>query len=171
VYFGIRIAGQQWLAVILIGVFAARFVILRRNKHRNRLGSSLHLLAAAGIVLAITSIVAESPNAMLYYPVIANLLLLYVFVFSLFRPPTVIEFFARIQEKNLEPSAVAYTRRATIAWAIFFAVNGSISLFTVLGASLETWAVYNGLVSYILIGCMFLMEFFIRSRYRFRNSK
>ena len=37
-----------------------------------------------------------------------------------------------------------------------------MALFNVLYGSLELWTLYNGLISYILIGILFLGEFIVR---------
>jgi uncharacterized membrane protein len=79
-------------------------------------------------------------------------------------PPTIIERIARFTDPNLPFEAIGYTRRVTIAWCVFFVCNGSIALYTAVGASLETWAFYNGIVAYILLGLMFGGEFLMRMR-------
>jgi uncharacterized membrane protein len=43
--------------------------------------------------------------------------------------------------------------------------NGLAALYTALYASFETWAFYNGLVAYVLIGCLLGGEFWYRHRY------
>jgi uncharacterized membrane protein len=123
------------------------------------------------LVLALLSVLANSTDAMLLYPVVVNVLLLALFSFTLVRPPSAIERIARLRTAEFPPSAVAYTRKATIAWAVFFALNATASLYTVLGASLETWALYNGLVSYLLIGCMFLGELAVRTWLQRRRTR
>jgi uncharacterized membrane protein len=171
VYFGFRYSGPRLLAAVLIGMFTVRLILSGNIDSKNHFSTNLRLIAGAGAVLAIFSFIGNSPNAMLYYPVIVNALLLVFFVHSLSNPPTVIERFARLRQKDLPQHAIAYTRKATIAWAAFFLVNGSIALYTVLASSLEVWTLFNGLVSYILIGCMFVVEYAIRSMVKRRNPK
>jgi uncharacterized membrane protein len=55
-----------------------------------------------------------------------------------------------------------YTRRVTIAWTVFFAINGSIALYTATSSPLATWALYNGFIAYFLIAAMFGIELAIR---------
>jgi uncharacterized membrane protein len=64
-----------------------------------------------------------------------------------------------------------YCRRVTAAWCIFFVVNGMISLATALWGSNEVWMLYNGVISYILIGTVFTVEYIIRIILRRRNSR
>ncbi|WP_227977792.1 hypothetical protein [Arenimonas daejeonensis] len=76
-----------------------------------------------------------------------------------------IERLARLQHPDLPPAAIAYVAKVTRAWCLFFAVNGGIALWTALAASDATWALYNGLVAYLLIGAMFLGERLLRPRH------
>ena len=100
------------------------------------------------------------------YPVLVNAVLFVVFQYSLRHPPTVIERLARLQEPNLPESGVRYTRKVTIVWSVFFVVNGSIALGTALWASDATWALYNGLIAYGLMGLLFAVEWLVRQRVR-----
>ena len=52
----------------------------------------------------------------------------------------------------------------TFAWCFFFILNGTVSLCTVLFADEKVWALYNGLLSYVLIGAFFIVEFLIRRK-------
>jgi uncharacterized membrane protein len=94
--------------------------------------------------------------------VLVNAALFAVFGYSVLRPPTVVERIARIKEGPLTPEGVRYTRRVTIAWVGFFLLNGGIALYTALLTSLNTWALYNGFIAYILIGAMFGGEWLLR---------
>ena len=104
------------------------------------------------------------------YPVAVNLALLASFGWSLRRPPTVIERMARLQEPDLPAYAVAYTRRVTQAWCLFFLLNAAVSSATALWATEAVWALYNGVIAYGLMGLMFAAEWLIRGRVRRRNE-
>ncbi len=101
---------------------------------------------------------------MLFYPTFVNLVLLLVFVHSLYSPPTVITRLARFREPELPESAVRYTRNVTVIWSFFFLVNGSVSLYTALWATTETWTLYNGLIAYIAIAALMGGEWIVRAR-------
>ena len=45
----------------------------------------------------------------------------------------------------------------TKVWCLFFVFNGVVSIYTVF-ASLEVWILYNGLISYLLIGGLVASE-------------
>jgi uncharacterized membrane protein len=96
------------------------------------------------------------------YPVIVNAMLLGMFAYSLVVPPSAIERIARVRETHLPPQAITYTRRVTQIWCGFFAVNGTIALYTALYASTAHWSLYNGFIAYILIGLLFAGEYCVR---------
>ena len=64
-------------------------------------------------------------------------------------------------KSNLDKNQLTYTRKATVVWAIFMFFNTVISLITVF-LSTKIWVLYNGFISYILIGIMMTTEYIIR---------
>ncbi len=105
------------------------------------------------------------------YPVLVSAIFLSVFGYSLISPPPIIERIARLSEPDLPPSAIIYTRRVTQVWCLFFIINGSISLGTVFLASPTVWYLYNGVVSYLLIGLLFGAEYLVRLRFKRRLGR
>ena len=61
---------------------------------------------------------------------------------------------------------MAYTRKVTQVWCGFFVLNGGLALGTALWASDATWALYNGLIAYGLMGVLFAGEWVVRRRVR-----
>lgn len=160
VYAGFGRWDPFWLAVGL-----AALMLLRAWAGRDL----VWLIAAAGAaVLALATRMAGSWVPLKLYPVMVSGILLAVFAASVLHPPTIIERIARLAEPELPAHAVAYTRRVTLAWCTFFAFNGSIALATVVWGSEEVWLLYNGLVSYALVGLMFAGEWMLRQRMRAR---
>ena len=51
-----------------------------------------------------------------------------------------------------------------LAWIGFFLVNGTIAVWTVVWGTIDQWALYNGLIAYLLIGAMFAGELLVRRR-------
>lgn len=163
VYAALKRFEPRWLALLLLAIALARLGGGRRD-----------VLAWATAALALgLALVAGWLNAALpvkLYPVVVNALMLLLFGISLARPPSMVERIARIQEPELPPHAVAYTRRVTQVWCAFFVVNGSIALWTALYASDAAWALYNGLVAYLLMGALFAAEWLVRQRVRARHA-
>ena len=111
-------------------------------------------------------------NAMLplkLYPVLVSVVMLAVFGYTLLAPPSMVERIARRREPDLPPEATGYTRKVTQVWCGFFAINGAIALSTALWASPAVWSLYNGVISYLLMGLLFGGEFLIRGYVRRRG--
>lgn len=98
------------------------------------------------------------------YPAIMVSLALAVFAVSLARTP-LIEVFARRMGESLDEHGVAYCRRVTVVWTIFLAVHLAVTVATVF-ASHEVWAIYNGLIAYLLMGALFAGEWLYRKMVR-----
>ena len=161
-YFSLRSLRPGWLAGLLIVASLARLIAARASG--TPITPQLLLVPVGGIALALWSLLRATPDAMLYYPALCNGALLCVFAYSVLHPPTVVERIARLKDGPLTPEAVRYTRRVTLAWVAFFAVNGSIAVYTALLTSLDTWALYNGFIAYLMIGAMFGGEWLVRAR-------
>jgi uncharacterized membrane protein len=158
----IRTVGPLPVVVILCVILLLRIFV---PTMREKLGLlTWGLLAAVVGVAGIAAFDAEL--SVRFYPVLMNATMLVSFAVTLVRPPSMIERFARILEPDLSPAGVAYTRKVTIVWVGFFALNGVIALFTVVAGSWTVWMVYNGFISYVAAGCLFLVEFLVRQRVR-----
>lgn len=160
VYLGLARFEPRTLALLLAGV-----ALLRALATRERVWL---WAAVGGIGLAAVAAIANEATALKLYPVLVNATLLVLFAASLVKPPSMIERFARMHEPDLPASAIAYTRRVTQVWCVFFVVNGAVALYTALFASAALWALYNGLIAYVLIGLLFGGEWVVRQRLRSR---
>lgn len=133
------------------------------------------LLLAAGIGCFFT-------NQILFlklYSVTISLLFLILFGSTLFIKPTIIFRFATLSDKAITGSRFQgkiekYCRNITIIWCCFFILNGTLSVVTAFSQNLfklteeqanTVWSVYNGGLSYILMGLLFLIEYIFRINY------
>ena len=107
-------------------------------------------------------LVFRLPDSMYWYPVAVNLLMLAVFGGGLFARQTVIERLARLQHRDLPPEGVRHTRRVTQIWCGFFVFNGATAAALAWLQWHDWWAVYTGIVSYILMGALFAGEWVYR---------
>lgn len=167
VYFGIQYLSLGYLLVLLLAVAGLRLLLLSTEKGGagGRIGAGA--LAAILAVLAATSWLRGDATGLLWYPVFCNLLMLGIFTHSLlFQSQSVIERLARIREPELPASGVAYTRRVTQVWCMFFVLNGAIAAATAVHGELQLWTLYNGLVSYLLMGLLLVGEWLVRRRVR-----
>ena len=160
VYWGIQHFGPRILAGVLLVLALGKLLLARLTQQPQ--GNMGWLLLAASIATAIT-LATGSVIGLKFYPVLVNMVMLGVFGFSLWRPPSMIERFARLQHANLPNHAIAYTRKVTVVWCVFFVVNGCIAFATVF-ASHQAWALYNGLIAYGLMGALLGGEYLVRLR-------
>jgi uncharacterized membrane protein len=75
---------------------------------------------------------------------------------------TLVERLARLTTPDLPPRGVRYTRRVTQVWCLFFIVNAALTTLTILHGDLALWSLYNGLISYVLIGVLMGGEWLVR---------
>lgn len=161
IYLGLEIMPLNRIAALVVVVFLLRLLALKGS----RLRFLKHLTipaAVGGIALSSVALFLNNQQALLLYPVMVSLSCLSVFAWSLVKPPSIIECFARLQEETLTEQAVAYTRKVTMIWCLFFIVNGGIALLTVLGDNQTLWTLYNGLISYLLMGVLLGGEWLYR---------
>lgn len=163
VYFGLQVLETRLLGGILAGLLLLRLLLAGSKL---TLHPGVFTVALSGVVFSLAASIADNPDLFLYSPAAMNAGLLLVFGHSLVSPPSVVEQIARVMEPALPESAISYTRKVTMVWCGFFVLNGGIALYTALYTSLATWTLYNGLIAYMLMGILFLVEFLIRRRVR-----
>jgi uncharacterized membrane protein len=156
VYLGLGHFEPRWIAFLLLALGLAR------------LGASRQPLwwAAAALagLLALAAFLVNAALPLKLYPLLVNGVLLALFGTSLAHPPSAVERLARLTRPNLPPAGVAYTRKVTWVWCGFFVVNGAAAGATALWGSDAQWALYNGLVAYVLMGLLFAGEWLVRQR-------
>lgn len=162
VYWAMGRFEPRWLAVLLLVLALLRALATRQ---------AVWLAAAGGAALLATlATLFNEALPLKLYPALVNAVLLAVFATSLAFPPSAVERIARMTEPDLPPEGVAYTRRVTQVWCVFFVFNGALALVTALWMSNRAWALYNGLIAYVLIGVLFSAEWLVRRRVRARHS-
>lgn len=159
IWFGQGKVEPRWLALLLILAAAARLPAMK-------LSAAARWTVAGALLLAAGAVWANALLPLKLYPVLVNGALLAAFGFSLAAGPSMIERMARLSEPDLPPAAVAYTRVVTQVWCGFFVVNGSIAFGTAVWASDAAWSLYNGVISYVLMGALFAGEYLVRLRFK-----
>lgn len=158
----LSLSGDRPVGMVILGaltIFVSFHLLSRRGK---RLGGWL-VSAIALSVLVLLSILLNDRRFLLSTPVLVNANFLVVFGVSLLDGRTpVVERFARMTHKDLSPERALHCRSVTKVWCLFFLINGLASLGLALFASLSTWALYTGVISYVLIGALFAGEYAVR---------
>lgn len=161
-------AGLQFLDPRSVGLLVLIALALRYRRHVARLltGFSVVGLVALSMppLLGLAVLATNSEVLLRLYPAAISVSMLVLFGVTLVHPPTMVERFARLEEQELSPASVRYTRRVTQAWCAFFVVNGAIAAYTAAFASREAWALYNGVIAYLLMGSLFAGERLLRRR-------
>ena len=161
IFFGLRLTEPRYVALALLVI-----LLLRQSQQARRLLASLSrldfLMVIGLVLLAVLTALINSELLLRLYPAAVNLGMLVLFGGSLFRPPSMIERFARLGEPDFPAEAVAYTRRVTQIWCAFFVGNGALAVYTALYSSRENWALYNGCIAYVLMGVLFGGEWLFR---------
>ncbi len=157
VYFGRNTIPPQALALLLI------LLVWMRRTWVFGLRSNGWVIAG-GLLLAILAFGSNGYLPLKLYPVMVNGSLLILFAASLRYPPTIAERAARIRYPDLPQPLVAYTRRVTQAWCLFFGGNALVALWTAVLAPDRVWFYYNGIIAYALAGAMFAGEWITRRR-------
>lgn len=169
VYWGLTHTGQTPLLLGLLLIFSLR-LLPGLFKGRVRLGPLPEwlwlgrLLACIGLGLTLLSALFSARHWLLYYPLAVSLALLCLFGWSLTRPMSLVERLARLQDPALPAAAIGYTRRVTQVWCGFFVINGALAAFTIWHGDLALWSLYNGLISYALMGGLMGAEYLVRRR-------
>ncbi|RCK38678.1 hypothetical protein [Thalassospira xiamenensis] len=166
VYFGLSAFSPQFILIGLLIVVLLRAVTFALQK---RYGPAGLAVLVAGIVAA--GGLASELLAIRFYPVIVSLTMGAVFTVTLFTDRPMVERLARLKMPDLDDYSIAYTRKLTKVWIGFFAVNAMIATWTALYASMEIWTLYNGFLSYVLIGILFIGEWPVRRILRARHDR
>ena len=157
--------GLKWLEPSVLALILVTLTLLKIYTSKNKTAIPLVKIVGINAILLLSfNVFVNSAILLKLYPVIINLSFFSVFIYSIFKPPTVITLIASAQEKITE-NAVIYTKKVTLFWCGFFILNGIIALWTVFQSD-EYWAVYNGVISYILMGILFACEWLVRRNFK-----
>ncbi|HKJ18397.1 MAG TPA: hypothetical protein VJ984_13680 [Xanthomonadales bacterium] len=160
VFFGLKVLPPSFFGLVLVVLLALRFGILRPDERKILLPILLVFLA-----YALTASILGSERFLLFYPVLVNLSLCFLFAWSLRDEEPLL---LRVLRKRGVPMSIyapRYLYCLTIIWSVFFLLNAAIAAWTTT-QSLEVWTIYNGLIAYILVGVLLGSEWLFRIYYK-----
>jgi uncharacterized membrane protein len=136
-------------AVVLVAHAGSRW-------RRRRRSDVVRVAVPVGLVAAVLGATAAFNEArtFLFVPALVSAVMLIVFARTLVHGPSMIETIARLRHPDLPTARGPYLRVLTWLWCGFFAINITISLLLALGSTLEAWTLYNGLLTYVLMGLL-----------------
>ena len=143
--------------------------LLKKSSQGKRQALKSGLLVLIALACCALACITDNILSLKFYPVAVSASLLVLFATTLFSGPSLVFRLACMSDKSLDRSALRqfvepYCRKVTIVWCSFFIFNGIAATYTCLSGSDKMWAVYNGLISYILMGLLFSGEFIIRKK-------
>jgi uncharacterized membrane protein len=160
VYLGITRFGTRFAAWLLLVAACVNALLRSRTLRRPAWRSAL------AIPLCASALWLDDRRYVLALPVLINAGLFISFYSSLHTPTPLVERFARMQVTDLSAAELAYCRTVTKVWCGFFVFNGGIAALLAAASALDAWALYTGLISYLLIGMLGATEYTVR-KYRF----
>ncbi|MFA6836689.1 MAG: AMP-binding protein, partial [Fibrobacteraceae bacterium] len=172
IYFGHL--SPRILSILLVTIAAAHFLSFKKKPgEKNGRLKTFAFFVGLGIMLVAVWFTGEI-FALKLYPVAMSLAIGGSFAYTLRFPPTMVFRFACLAEKNLPKSpslafVEAYCRKVTLVWVAFCFVNAIIAFGTAFASDL-IWSLYNGLISYILMGILLAGEFMIRKKYQLKQN-
>jgi uncharacterized membrane protein len=161
VFFGMDRLGNFFLPGLMALVFLLRWLFLPALKN-NVFLPFVRLITLAGLLLCLTVLLRRDADGMLWYPVMVSVIGLIFFAYTLVFPPSLIERFARVMTPELPPQAIAYTKHVTQVWCGFFIANGLVATYTIMMGNKALWVLYNGFISYVIVGCLLAGEWLLR---------
>ena len=158
------------LFVVLLGI--AFFLSATGNRKigdgkKNMLDWKPFLSSALFLTAGLFCFITGKDFFLKLYPVVVSVTFLFTFGSTLVFEPNMIYRFATLTDKSIkgapyENQVKRYCKNVTIIWCCFFILNGSAAVYTTFCCTREIWALYNGGISYILMGMLFAIEYLFR---------
>jgi uncharacterized membrane protein len=148
------------LVLLALALAGARFAALRGGAIARVLAGPLAAVFAATGALALV----QPRAAALAYPVLMNLGFAAAFGWSVLRPPSLVQVFASVVEPDPSAAARRYMRTVSAVWCVFLTGNAMVALALAVWADTGLWALYTGLISYLLMALLFGIEWLVRRR-------
>lgn len=154
--YGGRIAPSLFVlfALLLVGIRMALMAPDRNQPWR----LSLAVVAVFLVALAALDIDLGAKA----YPVLLSLAAAYVFVQSLISPPSLIERMARVRRATVSEGLRIYCRNLTVIWVVWLVLNAAIAAALAVHGSDQAWALWTGVLSYVLSGLLLVGEMGVR---------
>lgn len=169
IYVGLDVLDHRLLLLFMFALLLLRWAVLKTTTGFKQVETKL-IIASAVLLLVIVFVKGHS-FGLKFYPVLVNLAMLVLFAGSFLSEQTIVERLARLKDKNLTSNAIAYIRKVTLCWCMFFVVNGSIAFYTAVHASDEIWVLYNGFLSYVFMGALVAIEWLVRQRVQKKDKQ
>jgi acyl-coenzyme A synthetase/AMP-(fatty) acid ligase/uncharacterized membrane protein/3-hydroxymyristoyl/3-hydroxydecanoyl-(acyl carrier protein) dehydratase len=163
--------GDQIPTTYIVAGLVSALIIRAVMQYRAQGAADIYSASALPVIAIMIGIFFWNEQlAALIYPVIMSASFALLLGWTLIYPPSLIERFARIVEPDLNEDGVRYTYKVTIVWMGYSLFNATASLFTVFWGDKDLWLLYNGFISYVLMGLLMGSEFLFRKYYRAKKK-
>lgn len=160
VYRGIE-SGMVWLApTVFSGIYLVQAISAQRFKIK-----IYKATLALGLLLSAYTLQSLTAKIM---PVFVQVMLMMFFGRTLLKGngPSLIERFVRLEFPEFPPGISDYCRQLTLVWTGLFTFNAAMCIALAIWGSDFWWALYNGVLIYLLISLLMIGEYVYR-HYRF----
>jgi acyl-coenzyme A synthetase/AMP-(fatty) acid ligase/uncharacterized membrane protein len=162
------------LSVLLVVIAITHFLSLNKKKDSSFHFRNILFFIALGLILSGVWFSGEF-FALKLYPVAVSLAIGFSFAYTLWFPPSMVFRLASLSQKNIKfipsyPIVERYCYKVSLVWVFFCFTNAFVALATSF-ASDFIWSIYNGFISYMLMGTIFIGEFMIRKIIQRNQSK
>jgi uncharacterized membrane protein len=161
----------RYLSIFLIALAIGYYFINRSNYH-GRHKSAVFITPAIIFTIGVVSFclpfffksTSFSEHLLKIYPALADAVYLTIFLTSYFIPPTLIEDFVNLIDKNVKinidnAQLQSFCKKSTIAWCVFFFFDAVMAVVTTMFASDLVWGIYNSGITYVLMGIIFVVQY------------
>lgn len=153
-------------ALTLVGWVVVRTIPVLLSAKREQLAAALRLPAIA-LVFALLGWASDNGTWLLILPSATQAAFGVTFLRSLAGTP-LIEHFARMVKPTLSDAERAHCRAWTRVWGGYLLLLAALGLGFAKWTALGVWTLYSGVVSYLLVGALFAVEYVVR-KIRFRD--
>jgi uncharacterized membrane protein len=157
----------RYLSIGII-VFAIAYSVINGRNYKGKHMAALFISPVILCVIGAVSLILDdkSPIVIKLYPVLADIAYLTIMITSVFFPPPLAYYFIDIFDKSMKtviPKETfdRYCFKASLVWCVFFVLDGIAALITVFYGSDLIWGIYNGGITYAMMGLIFIGEFII----------
>ncbi len=164
-YFSVRAAAVLLMVLLIPKVF---FIRIHDRKNLWFIGVQILIIS----IPALLALVYRNPFYLQQLPVLISFMLFCSFGFTLLKPPSMIERFARLVQNELTEEECNHCRFFTGVWVGFFLVHALIIETIIITAGIEAWTLYTGVLGYLFMGIIFAVEYIVRKKRfgRYNNS-
>jgi uncharacterized membrane protein len=166
IYLALQYGSLDQVSLALVSIYTIRLFIRKKDHMGKKSIRQVPLLIF--MLLALLSLLTKEVKYILLQPFFLSIILYCILFLSLIYPPTVIERIYMSRKKKLSKSLKAYCRTMNKVWCLFLCINAAGAFYTAFYCSISIWALFNGLITYLLAGALLSIEYLV---YRVRINK